>query len=396
MPTPKLTDYTPEELEALHRNFLNDIRSSPNNLSFWFPKVRDCGIRVPETHVIPIPENVHDAFYMENGDSDRKRIAAFVHEMVIPVVSALPGLPFIKNGCFSGKFDFNRCCPPDKDEKTIVESITDIQYESLCFDTGGSLEIVIRERIPSPKDMPRIYGGMPLNTEFRLFYDFDLNEPLYLVNYWDRGYCRDTIAERSPSDGEAFDRRWPSLHAEYLRSASSVFVDASRALKGVKGLAGQWSVDFLLGADGTLWLIDMAIARQSAYWDPYKAKLASIGDRIEDFVTAQGLPSLEGEFVGYFVIGKDEMGKTITDRFLEAWHRANPYKEDFVTEEKFPEDEQTKQALTILEDYRQKILSVSDDEAQKLWQRKYDRLAGYVLILTIENYLLTNNHHDTH
>lgn len=28
--------------------FLNYYRNDPNNLSFWFPKVKDCGIKVPE------------------------------------------------------------------------------------------------------------------------------------------------------------------------------------------------------------------------------------------------------------------------------------------------------------------------------------------------------------
>ena len=38
-------------------------------------------------------------------------------------------------------------------------------------------------------------------------------------------------------------------------------------MKRVNGLNGQWSVDILMDESGTLWLIDMAIAQRSAYWE---------------------------------------------------------------------------------------------------------------------------------
>ena len=252
-----------------HNHFLRWLKESPNNLSFWFPKIKDCGIRVPKTHIIPVPDELVSAFFLEEP-GDRERIAAFVHGKVMPVVDSLEGLPFIKNGCFSNKFRFRTCCPPDKKEDTILKSIIDIQYDSFALDTFGGLEIVIRERIPSPKDMPIIYGGMPLNTEFRLFYDFNAHKVLYIVNYWDRNYCRNPIAERNPLDGEAFDRRWPSLEKEYLANKDAVMQAAERCLSGVTGLPGYWSVDLLLDSTGELWLIDMAIAQMSVYWDPAK------------------------------------------------------------------------------------------------------------------------------
>ena len=44
----------------------------------------------------------------------------------------------------------------------------------------------------------------------------------------------------------------------------------SEKMKEVE-LIGNWSVDILLDEKGDFWLIDMAIAENSAYWDKRKA-----------------------------------------------------------------------------------------------------------------------------
>lgn len=265
----------------MSNNFIEFLKNNPNNLSIWFPAVRDCGIRVPGTTVVPIPEELLGAFFMEE-EGDRERIAVFVREHIMPVIERMPGLPFIKNGCSSEKFDFSLCCPPDKDEKTILRSIIEIQYGSLCLDKGGNLEIVIRDRIPSPERIPTIYNGMPLNTEFRVFYDFDRKTPLYCANYWDWDYCHDAICSRNDHDREAYEARYPALEEEYLRNRERVLSVTGAALSGTKSLRGVWSVDLLLDADGTLWLIDMAVGPLSVYWDPSRVealqKRADAGD----------------------------------------------------------------------------------------------------------------------
>ena len=38
-------------------------------------------------------------------------------------------------------------------------------------------------------------------------------------------------------------------------------------MAGVEGLTGQWSVDIMLDDRLKPWLIDMAIAQRSAYWE---------------------------------------------------------------------------------------------------------------------------------
>ena len=44
----------------------------------------------------------------------------------------------------------------------------------------------------------------------------------------------------------------------------------SKHMKSTEGLSGQWSIDILEDEAGKFWLIDMAIAQRSAYWDESK------------------------------------------------------------------------------------------------------------------------------
>ena len=276
------------DMEELHRRYLKDLHNYPNNFSFWFPKVKDCGIRVPKSVIVPVPDELLNAFSFEN-EGDKEKILAFIQENIIPALKDIKGLPFIKNGCFSNKFNFATCCPADTKEETLFKSISEIQYMSFMHDTMGNNEIIIRERIPSPETMPRIYNGMPLNTEFRVFYDFNSHSALYIMNYWDKGYCRDTIASHNEEDGKAYDARYPSLLREYQENAKRVLDAADKALKGVTGLEGIWSVDFLLDTTGELWLIDMAIGRQSAYWDPVKTLYCKNAGKIEILLASTGI-----------------------------------------------------------------------------------------------------------
>ena len=38
-------------MDELYNKLKNDV----HNVSYWFPKVKDCGIRVPETFVKEVP-----------------------------------------------------------------------------------------------------------------------------------------------------------------------------------------------------------------------------------------------------------------------------------------------------------------------------------------------------
>lgn len=276
-----ITPSTQEELQEGHRNFMRFLVENPNNFSYWFPyvaAVEKHGIAIPKSVVIPIPEEVCMSFLLEK-EGDSERIDRWVTESVMPVVDKdFAGKKiFIKNGCFSGKFRFSSCCLVEDatNTKELSKNIKRIQYDSFCFETGGNMELVLREYIEPEPDTPTIYWGMPLRPELRVFYDFDNHKYLYAENYWSWEECHDGIA-RNPEDGEIYEQYFPELKKKLFHRvlahlpAIIAALGSVDTLKMPDGLPNIWSVDFLL-EDDKAWLIDMAQGWRSAYWDPARA-----------------------------------------------------------------------------------------------------------------------------
>ena len=254
----------PEE-GVLYRDFKSDI----NNFSYWFPKIKDCGANVPESVVVPVPENVMKCFFMER-ENDERQVQAWVEEAVMPAVKGMKSLLFVKNGTFSGKFRF-RSCTPMRSVSHLTASIIDINYDALCVDAGGNTEMVFRERVGwrDEWDCYKIYEGMPLRPEFRVFYDFDRKKVLYAVNYWNWDYCHEAIS-RDRTDKIAYEAAYPAINTFFVEHKQEVMEMAGKHMENVEGFSGAWSIDYMY-ADGKYWLIDMATARTSAYWNPGKA-----------------------------------------------------------------------------------------------------------------------------
>ena len=262
-----------ESIEEGRRNWLDFLRNNHNNLSYWLDKVKvveQMRIRVPKTQIAKVPEDLFDRFFLEKA-KDYELIEEWVKKEVMPLIGDM-GLPFfIKNGCFSNKFDFgDNCLVNNKDLKEVTRHICNIQMDSLMFDTGGNLEIVIREWIKPEEGTECIYNGMPLRPEMRLFYDFDEHKYLYDANYWDWDYCHDAICGNKEQKA-VYERQYPII-SEKLENRRGMFLPTIlKALNAITGLSGKWSVDFILDKDGA-WLIDMADAYRSAYWDENKIK----------------------------------------------------------------------------------------------------------------------------
>lgn len=265
--------------------FINDIRNDPNNMSHWLPAILPKEgearlLAIPRTAIVQVPDDVAESFFMDDQDDDMRRIIEFVTEKVYPLAMKEHFYPcaFIKNGTFSDKYTF-RLCTPGPQPLQMALNIAAINYDAICMDAGGYTEIVLRECIPHlPEATPCIYGGMPLRTEFRVFYDFDKHQPLYVANYWDWDYCHEAI-ERDKTDSIIYHAVYPSLLEKYESMKDEVMEAVAHDMANVTGLSGIWSVDVMLAempetkyskASRTLYLIDMAIGSQSAYWDPEK------------------------------------------------------------------------------------------------------------------------------
>ena len=170
------------------KRYYNNDRICSNTLSQWFPKIKNAsGLKSPATITIPVPVDVFTAFLYDEVGQNMKAIKTFIESDVIPSMATAPRW-FIKNGCFSNKFDFRNSIT---NECKVLDDFIAIQYAAACFETGGISEINLREIIPhNEQETATIYHGMPLQTEIRVFYDFDQRKMLYSANYWDYDYVR--------------------------------------------------------------------------------------------------------------------------------------------------------------------------------------------------------------
>lgn len=243
---------------------------SLNLFSHWYPKIKDCGLKVPQSLIVPTPEDkdffLH--FYMEHPEEDEAAILNWVKNSVVPALEKSPlrgHLLFVKNGCFSNKFDARYCmCLPSVLD--LTQSIININYQSLCADAGGEGEIVLRERIRhDPRVTPCFYNGLPLRPEFRVFYDFSKKEPIFTANYWDYDYVFPHLYNLT--DKIIFDHQHNYLDIIFQERKEEIQSLVAKHMQSVEGLEGPWSIDIMIGGDATPFLIDMAIAERSAYWE---------------------------------------------------------------------------------------------------------------------------------
>lgn len=236
-----------------------------NYFGYWFPKVKDCGIKIPKTLIFKVPAELETHFFSEEPDLDFRIVEQWVDKNVKPAIknSELNGrLLFMKNGLFSNKFNASDCFTSFH---RMADSLMNINYAALCVGVGGCDELVIRERIlHNFRQTPCIYGGLPLRPEFRVFYNFDTHKVLYVANYWQYDYVYDRLHDLT--DKIVFERMYGRIENDFQKNEKKVISLVDKAMKSVSSLDGNWSIDVMMDEKGNFWFIDMAIAEQSAYW----------------------------------------------------------------------------------------------------------------------------------
>ena len=146
----------------------------------------------------------------------------------------------IRLGISSNKFNFDSCYINTIDE--LYQKLM-IIFEDMHFklEWEQNIELVLREYIKTNYQRNKIYNGMPLNTEFRVFYDFEKKEVLGIFNYWDKNtmldnlYNKDliTFANTTHKIESDFDNLYPILLEEVKYKIPTT------------DLNGKWSIDFL-------------------------------------------------------------------------------------------------------------------------------------------------------
>ena len=265
---------------------------NPNSIGNWLPKIAPAVdkfgfFKIPTTTVIKVPMTLLQLTRCEYTD-----INATTHKIICEYAQKVFNLDlekdyFIKTGTFSSKFDFRNAKVTGVEEvKTLGDYLVFIQYQAnrmASFDLSGRNQPVIygvsttnewcvREFIEDKDDAPEIYNGLKLHTEYRVFADFDTKTVLGVHNYWDPNKIKPHFDKealngnvKAVHDRVTYEVAEEKLCARYEANKDMISARVQEFMGSVKGLSGQWSIDIMQNGD-EFWLIDMALAENSAYY----------------------------------------------------------------------------------------------------------------------------------
>lgn len=284
------------DLYALDGVMYEMLSLNPNAMSYWLsqiytPVTEEGFFKIPETKIIKVPLTVLQLTRLEFM-SLTQTTKDIVSKLCSDVLSLDPAREyFIKTGTYSNKFDFRNAHIFSPSEVNCMgEYFLFTQFQANCmahYDLSGgnrpciygvstTNEWVVREYIPpvsAPSEpVKEIYHGLPLRTEYRIFVDFGTNEVLAISPYWEPNLMKKRFGA-SPDSGEpdmvhdyiTFSAAEPALMEEYEKNKDEVIRHIEAILPQVN-LAGQWSIDIMQNGND-FWLIDMAIAENSALYE---------------------------------------------------------------------------------------------------------------------------------
>jgi len=133
-------------------------------------------------------------------------------------------------------------------------------YTSMLVGAGNTNEVVFREFLVDEENRLTIYDGMPLHTEYRVFYDFDTHKVVGVSNYWHPDVMKGNL---KGEDDTHYEAEKENIVADYETHKSFVIKEVQKWMKGVTNLKGKWSIDVMKNAN-TFYLIDMARMERSA------------------------------------------------------------------------------------------------------------------------------------
>lgn len=266
------------------------LLSNPDSIGRWLPALRRAAegtaFRVPETTVAQVPMPVLQLARIAYED-----VNPTTHEIVNRWAQQAFGLEeggdyFLKTGVFSSKFDFRNARVNDPQEiAEIGDYLLYTHHLALAmagplnavptYGAGTSAEWAVREFVPADPGAPEIYHGMPLRCELRVFVDCDSDEVLSVVPYWNPETMKNRFSQMADADHpdnrhdmvvyllaeEELTRRFEELREPVARMVEEM-------LPGL-ALEGQWSLDVMSQGKNSddLWLIDMARAQSSAFYE---------------------------------------------------------------------------------------------------------------------------------
>lgn len=265
------------------------IGKNKNSMGFWFPKLVEAAkeqsfFKIPETCIAKVPMPLLQLTKLDYGMLSPTTLN-IVDRWAFEVFNLNIGKEyFIKTGTFSSKYDFrNAHVCGEKEVKELGEYLLFIHNQAismasftstpLIYGASTTVEWVVREFIQDKDNAPAIYKGLPLHTEYRVFVDCDTDQVLCIVPYWDPQIMKDRFTSRmdanSPHqkhDYVTFSAYEDVMMQRYAENKENIAAHIAADILPWLDLTGQWSLDIMQNGDD-FWLIDMALAEQSFFYD---------------------------------------------------------------------------------------------------------------------------------
>lgn len=265
------------------------IETNPNSMGYWFPALaegmkagegKEPFFKLPDTKIIRVPLPL-----LQLTRLDYQSLTPSTVKILNKYCERAFGLDenkeyFIKTGTYSSKFDFrNAHVKGAKEVHELGEYLLFIHNRAVMmasplarptiYGVSTTTEWVVREFIPDKENLPTIYKGLPLRTEYRLFVDFDTKEVLGMSPYWKPDVMKERFSHGEDADSphQLHDYLTYSAHEEelmrrYEKNKGRVKEEILSFIQ-LMPLAGQWSMDVMQDGED-FYIIDMALAETSA------------------------------------------------------------------------------------------------------------------------------------
>lgn len=275
------------------------LGKNPNNIGYWLPKITQAVdnqnfFHIPDTTIIKVPMTMLQLTrqeYMQLSPATFRIINEYCKKVFNLQDN---GNYFVKTGTYSSKFDFRNAHVYGNEVKELGQYLLYIHYQALSmahYDLSGRNQPIIygvsttnewcvRKFIEDEEEVPTIYNGLPLHCEYRVFIDFDHKQVLAIHPYWDEkvmekrfNQAADKNNPKNLHDSITFSIQQEKLNKQYEETKDLVAHKIQSLLQQNDiNLKGQWSIDIMKNGE-KYWLIDMALAQNSAYYEYVPEKL---------------------------------------------------------------------------------------------------------------------------
>lgn len=224
------------------------------SLLYWWGFVKDLGIPVPVTHIVPVDHSM----MCDAMDGGRPLAPEFVAAM--KETANLLGYPvFMRTDLSSGKHEWEKTCFVADESKLLVNIFELALANEMgpCMFGPPYAAFVLRGFLQLETSFVAFSGKMPINKERRYFVRG--GEILCHHPYW----------PEEAFVGHTRDGDWRTKLTELNDETSEEEIELLSGYAKTVGekIGGCWSVDFAKAKDGTWYLIDMAQGHESYHWE---------------------------------------------------------------------------------------------------------------------------------